>query len=318
MSFNNVSPGQAWRPEPAARYNAVNTLLNNTVDRVDSPGGGLPNNIIMGYAPGDKELTRYSTVVLVKLHNDPGAEVLNGQCCMEIAFGNEAAEYAQKNTPIYGVTLDFIFSDRRYVPVQIYGLVPFTSSNYSTSDPLFPGKALVPSLSGKWVDPVDDDTQVCATVVVPPRHGSDYNSYGVLSLPPLFSYGFKGMFKLIPLSTTSCRVVNGANHNAQYCGTVYAKKPINVEAQTFNFGSSTESNWIYLIMHYKRSYDKNTGKFSVEYSARLDTKPGKGNYLTTDEEDFLTIYLGYFKNGSCHQSYTKGNVNIADDYGWYL
>ena len=314
MSFNNVFPGKAWQPEPAERYNAVNDLLRNTENSANIPGGGLPNNIIMGYVPENISIPEFSPVSLIKMHSLPGEEILNGQCCMEIGIPGISLYIDDYQYP-FGVALAY-GKKNSFIPVQIYGSVAFPRSRYGgfNFEKIKTGSPLVPQ-KNSWIEP-NDDSQLCATVLVPPRNGNSTVDYGIISLAPLFTFSFTGTFKLIAIDDNNFKVVNGINHEDEYCGEIISSGtagfPLKIKSETFSGNGR-----VYVKVHYKRIYNENSGEYSVTYSAFLSRSSTTVYPYQTDEGDFFALDIGSFSNGVCYQHHKDGNINLRD-YGWYL
>lgn len=311
MSFNNVSPGEAWKPEPAERYNAVNALLNNATNTVISPGGGLPNNIIMGYVPQDVDVSAYDPVFLEKMYSDkdPGFELLNGQCCMEVSKKGD-------NTKPFGIALGSKYgTTTAFIPIQIYGLAVMRSSHgdWETGDFASPVVA-----TGHWQKQNNTDAP-CGVVIAPPKQnkllGGGY--LGVISLPPLFKNYFSGTFKLVAIDKNSFKVVDGANPENPVCGKITASHPdfpLEVPAQTFSGNGD-----LWLVIHYKRSYNESDGTYSVKYSVKWSRSYNTGRDPSTPnaEFDFYQLKIGRFRDGVCYQDYKDGDFNLTNQ-GWYL
>lgn len=310
MSFNNVSPGEAWKPEPAERYNAVNALLNNASNTVISPGGGLPNNIIMGYVPQDVTVSAYDPVFLEKLYSDkdPGFELLNGQCCMQISKESD-------NKP-FGIALEEKLDKgtSAFIPIQVYGLAVMKSADYQGKWEVGDFASPVPASKGWTKQKKTNDP--CGVVIAPPQ-ATEKGYLGVISLPPLFKDYFSGTFKLVAIDKNSFKVVDGANPENPICGKILGNHPdfpLEVPTQTFSGNGQ-----LWLVVHCDRSYNESDGTYSVKYSVKWSRSYNTDNptIKPSMSYDFVQQRIGSFSDGVCYQVYKDGDLNLTNQ-GWYL
>ena len=98
QSYQDMSPGSLWRPEPAERYNAVNDVLRR-FDRLGA--GGFDRLNLRGQATitvlytGGSSLPAYSLLAI-----SGGAVAEAGDPCNAVFVAPGAAD---ESSPLYGV-----------------------------------------------------------------------------------------------------------------------------------------------------------------------------------------------------------------------
>ena len=126
MSFENVNPGDQWRPEPAARYNAVNDLLNavpspseNRQTRLADRRGAL---VVLAAASG-AVIEQYQPVYL-----GSGATVKNSLDRADVVFplADSGGVWGIAQQAASGGTVDVCLQGLTPAKVSGGGIVPGT------------------------------------------------------------------------------------------------------------------------------------------------------------------------------------------------
>ena len=135
MAFENVQPGDAWRPEPAARYNAVNDLLNRTAAPTEARQTRLGDHrgalIVLGEVPSGAVVEQYAPVYL-----GSGAVVQGGADRADVVF--PLAEAGD----VWGIAQQS--ASGGVVSVCLQGLTPVRVSGGAIA----PGTRLAPTSGG--------------------------------------------------------------------------------------------------------------------------------------------------------------------------
>lgn len=145
-TFHDVNPGEPWTPEPAARYNAVNRLVN----RLDDGGAGIAPRlpaqrgalVVQAVAASGAAIPAYAPVVLsgAVIGQNPGDPA-------DAVF--RVAGVASGGALMWGVTQSPVAAAGGIVPVLLGGLTAVTAAGAVTAgDPLTVGAGGVVSGAG--------------------------------------------------------------------------------------------------------------------------------------------------------------------------
>lgn len=288
MFYQDISPDEQSRTEPAARYNAVNRMLREYSGQSDpvypSFSPGLTVIDFMNSSSGT--IGAFTAVrILANLPPQSSGELdgrWEGQC---IVCGVPAYD---ENEP-WGIALDEV-EPQEYGRMALAGTVPAVFSGS--------GRKVTPSPDGL----VAGDSGSAWIVAQPAESYPERESFpGVILLGggsgSVESY--YGPFKLRAKSETELEVFNGALEDASYCGITDLPGLREVPRCTLSITDGSKHP-VYICFF----YSENDG-----YSVKIDTqKP---------DEALLWHLLGYFHNGAVTQAYKNlGPMFFGDQ--WYL
>lgn len=288
MFFQDVSSGDERPPESAARYNAVNRLLNNAEDfsftQESDPSFG---RVIIDFCNiSDKTVLPFHPVSLAGAdEEDIFANRFSGECTV-------AALPAENGDTVWGISLDEVLP-REFGRAVISGLVPAWF--------IGKGKYVTPETAGLTAGG-SGAAQVIADAV---------NYDGTLrknSYPGIILLGggaladvYNGLFKLAALSQTQLKIISGSEpDNVDFCGGSDVPGFFRIPQMTMELAQNIRHK-IYIYF----DYDKDQKKYTVH----LGTSIPNGIVLYK--------YLGEFYNGAVVQSYKENSyLKFADI--WYL
>lgn len=291
MFFQDVSPGESWFPEPAARYNAVNRLLCGQ-DEI-STGYEFPgfSGGVVDFCNTSGEMIKPFTAVSVTGSRDYFLQQLrdsrfSGSC---IVNGIPAKD----DTRLWGISLDEV-APEEFGRLQVSGVVP---AWYSGS-----GRRVTPGNAGL----VAGESGIGEVVVSPINYDGEYkeNSYpGIIvlrgSAVNADSYG--GTFKLQAVSPSKVEVIHGIFPDSDICG--YSDVPglYNVPRMSLELTpDETHAVWLYF------DFDQDKKVYSAHLSSGLP------------EGILLYRQLGYFSGGMVTQSFRGTDMlRFGDDFYLY-
>ena len=288
MFYQDVSPGEKWQPEAAARYNAVNRVLNEYSDL--KPSGIVPNQsgmVIADFKNVSKQVIEAYTAVAVagnaSLMSSTELESrLDGFCLVN---GTPAVS---EDYP-WGISLDEV-QPGEYGRMVLVGTVPAVFTGY--------GKRVTPTVNGLTAGDAGSAWIISKPINSYPEKES-YPGMILLGGGSAAVDNYYGPFKLLAKSETEVEVMNGALEDAAYCGICDVPGLREVPRRTL-FITDGGSHPIYIYF----TYDENDG-----YSVEIDTqKP---------DDVLLWNLLGYFYKGAVKQAYKKAGAMIFGDQ-WYL
>jgi hypothetical protein len=286
MLFRDVSAGEAWQPESASRYNAVNFLLRSGESEsvTDTP---LPANQADFVNNSHADIPAFSPVAVTGIFQDGGTlqpmARLSGRA---VLCGMAAVD----DTYPWGIALQDI-------PAGSCGTIAL----YGTAPALFSGSGRFASPSAAGLVAGENGS---ALIVAPPD--GEYPGLVILggasgAVETVAPDEYYGYFKL-QLSGSNAVICNGYYPDTEYCGSTDVPGLGNIPRTELTLPENTAVCDIYLVFFFDRTERK--------YSASFMT------YLPEDMVFFRLI--GTINRGRVLQTYKNADRMMNFGNEWYL
>ena len=291
MFYQDFSAGDVRQPESAARYNAVNRLLNSAEDIFPAESDrSCDGRVIVDFLNiSDDTVMPFSPVSLRGSKDKKLPETFGNRfdgCCIVMA------EPAERGDILWGISLDEVRA-YEYGRVVLSGIVPAWF--------IGKGRCVSPEINGLTAGDSGSGAVICDPI----------NYEGVIkkdSYPGIILLGgsggwdsYNGTFKLLPVSQTEVKIIAGNYPDeTDYAGGSDVPGFNKIPQLTLELAPDRRHR-IYIYFEYDEELKA--------YSVHLGTEVPDGVVLYT--------YLGEFINGSVVQSY-KANSYLKFSDIWYL
>ena len=285
MIFSDVSSGEAWQPESAARYNAVNLLLR-TGNFTDVPENMPPDAVdVFNASPAD--IAAFAPVAVTGIYKGDsplqqnarfsGRAVLCGKVAVDdsLPWGialQDIPAGAYGTVRLYGTAPAFFTGTGRFVTPGVDGLTAGESGNalaVFAPDGPSPGLIVLGGASGKSAGTVTDE--------------------------------YRGYFKLQKYGSDSVQICNGLNPALPDCGTTDVPG-VTAIPQTILVLPETLPVDLFLVFF----YDSASCKYSASF--RFDVP---------DDAVFYRL-IGRVESYGVIQSYRSSESRMSFGNEWYL
>ncbi len=287
MFFSDVSAGDAWQPESAARYNAVNSLL-----RSGSISGTYESAVndcrVEVFNHSGVTIPAFTPAAVTGCHlpDDPLQRNcrLAGKVLLEVVP-------AQNELLPWGIVIQDIQPGSSGVMI-ISGVVPA----YFTGN----GRAVTPGSGGLIAGNCGNGL----TLLVPEKDLPGLIVLGGGSAA--FGDEYRGYFKLEALSMTLLQICNGWQPDSEFCGRSDVPGLDNIPRMELEIPEALTAQLldIHLVFFYDRA--------SKVYSVKL--------MYDLPEEMVFSCYIGSFRYGRVTQQYKAEGESDKMIFGneWYL